>query len=69
MSASSEASGKSALPVHARGPKRYELDECAQVKPVLYMHAQLSSREISLQFCHGVPEVMARVNLRCMHVR
>ena len=33
MCASSEASGKSALRVHARGPKRYELDE---FEPFLY---------------------------------
>ena len=38
------------LRVHARGPKRYELDECARVKPFLYMHAQLSRREIRLKF-------------------
>ena len=49
MYASSEASGKSVLRVHARGPKRYEFDECARVKPFLYMHAQLSSRKISLK--------------------
>ena len=42
--------GKSTLRVHARGPKRYELDECARVKPFLYMHAQLSSLEKSLKF-------------------
>ena len=36
----------------------------------VYMHAQLStSREISLKFCHGVPEVKVRVNLRCSHMR
>ena len=36
---SSEASDKSALRVYTRGPKRYELDKCARVKPFLYMHA------------------------------
>ena len=35
---------------HVRGPTRYELDECARVKPFLYMHAQLSSRKISIKF-------------------
>ena len=44
--ASSEASGKSALRVHARGPTHYDLDGYEHVKPILYMHAQLSSREI-----------------------
>ena len=49
MCSGSKASDKSALRIHARGPKRYELDECARVK-FFYMHAQLSSRKISLKF-------------------
>ena len=69
MCASSEASGKSVLRVHARGPKRYELDECARVKSFLYMHAGLSSWKISFSFCHSVPVVKVRVNLRCSHMR
>ena len=39
-----------ALPVHATGPKRYQLDECARFKSFLCMHAQLSSREYTLSF-------------------
>ena len=50
MCASSEASGMSRLHVHASGPKRYKLDECACGKPFLYTHVQLSSRKISLKF-------------------
>ena len=37
-----------ALCFHARGPKRYDLNKCARVKPFLFTHAQLSSREIRL---------------------
>ena len=33
-----EASGKSALRLHASGPKRYELDKYARVKPFEPVH-------------------------------